>query len=580
MKFLNQIKIGTRLGAGFSVLLMMTLIAVCIGWLQLRVMQGDFNEVTVNTLPSILLAGDMRSDAEEVRRSQIRLVTEAELSARKRVISDIDDVRSLLKTIYDAYGQDMVKGEQDRQLWKDLGAALAVYDDLSVKLEVIARTDTEEDAGAAPIAAEGAAAPAAEAATGKAAAALSARLEEAVYGDAYSAFASVIDKLDKLKAFNLQRSRDAEAHGKSTFKRSQIVLAIAATVTLALGVLISLTLTRSVVVPLARAVTALRGVADGNLDTQIDVRGKDELTDMLRELARMQESLRTVVTDIRDSSESVSNSSVEIAAGILDLSVRTEHQAAQLEEAAASMEQLTAAVKQSTQTAHEVDQLADLASGAALRGSEVVGKVVDTMHGIQRSSDRISEIIAVIDGIAFQTNILALNAAVEAARAGEQGRGFAVVASEVRNLAQRSAGAAKEIKTLIVNSAEQVTGGSRLVEDAGRSMADIQTQVDKVTSLISGILSGATEQASGIALVNRAVGELDAATQMNAALVEQASAASESLKQQAGRLVEVVSVFRTDGEEEQESEQESEHDPEQVRADEDQDDPAFLAIAS
>lgn len=284
-------------------------------------------------------------------------------------------------------------------------------------------------------------------------------------------------------------------------------------------------------------------IAQGDLTSPIAVREGDRSSVMAGMLA-MQQSLVKVVGQVRVSSDSIATGSAQIATGNLDLSQRTEEQAANLQQTAASMEQISSTVRNSADTARQASQLAASASTAATRGGEVVGQVVSTMNDITASSNRISDIIGVIDGIAFQTNILALNAAVEAARAGEQGRGFAVVASEVRNLAQRSAEAAKEIKQLIDASAERVEAGSRLVGDAGSSMHDIVVQVKRVADLIGEISAAAVEQTSGIGHVSNAVTQLDHVTQQNAALVEESAAAAGSLSDQASRLVEAVSAFR------------------------------------
>jgi methyl-accepting chemotaxis protein len=258
----------------------------------------------------------------------------------------------------------------------------------------------------------------------------------------------------------------------------------------------------------------------------------------------MQASLQNIIGEVRAGSESIATGATQIATGNADLSQRTEVQAGNVQKTASSMEELHATVKNNADTARQATQLAQSASSAASRGGDVVAKVVTTMGGISGSSQRIADIIGVIDGIAFQTNILALNAAVEAARAGEQGRGFAVVATEVRTLAQRSAAAAKEIKTLIGASVEQVQAGTQLVDDAGSAMKEIVSQVQRVSDLMAEISAATVEQTSGIGLVNDAVTQLDQATQQNAALVEESAAAADSLRQQAQRLVEAVGAFR------------------------------------
>ena len=303
--------------------------------------------------------------------------------------------------------------------------------------------------------------------------------------------------------------------------------------------------TRSIVAPLGQAVQLARQVADGDLREQIQTRGRDEAHELLVALNAMSAKLSGMVQRVRESSDTIATGSTEIATGTADLSQRTEEQASNLQQTAASMEQLAGTVSNNAATASQADHLAREAASSAGQGGELVGQVVQTMQGIADSSRRIADIISVIDGIAFQTNILALNAAVEAARAGEQGRGFAVVAGEVRALAQRSAGAAREIKSLISQSVEQVDLGNRLVEQAGQSMSGIVTQVRQVSHLIEEIATASQEQSRGIAQVGAAVTQLDQVTQQNAALVEQSTAAAESLQQQAARLTDLVGTFQT-----------------------------------
>ncbi|MCD8514476.1 MAG: methyl-accepting chemotaxis protein, partial [Burkholderiaceae bacterium] len=313
---------------------------------------------------------------------------------------------------------------------------------------------------------------------------------------------------------------------------------------LILGAFLALLITRSIVQPIRRAVVVAQTVASGDLSSQIQVQGKDETAELLLALKEMNDSLVNIVSQVRQASDSIATGSSQIATGNADLSQRTEEQASNLEETAASMEELTATVQQNAETARQASQIALSASAAATKGGEVVGQVVTTMQDITQSSQKIADIITVIDGIAFQTNILALNAAVEAARAGEQGRGFAVVAGEVRTLAQRSASAAKEIKDLITSSVERVQTGSELVGQAGDSVSDIVQQVKRVTDLIAEITAASQEQASGISQVGEAVQQLDQVTQQNAALVEESAAAADSLQQQAHKLTDLVGVFK------------------------------------
>ena len=314
----------------------------------------------------------------------------------------------------------------------------------------------------------------------------------------------------------------------------------------ALALWVVVVMTRTTTRSVTQAVEAAEALASGDLNHQIRITTHDEMGQLLKALQTSMGKLTAVVLDIKSSSESVGTAAVQIAQGNLDLSQRTEEQASNLQQTAASMEQITSTVQSSAATAREATSLAAEASKVAVRGGEVVGLVISTMDEITASSRRISDITSVIDGIAFQTNILALNAAVEAARAGEQGRGFAVVAGEVRSLAQRSAQAAKEIKQLIGESVERVETGSRLVVDAGKTMGDIVSQVQRVNSLIGEIGEGAKEQGIGIGQVSDAVSQLDQVTQQNAALVEESAAAAESLKRQALKLVAAVGSFKVD----------------------------------
>ncbi|NCT82417.1 MAG: HAMP domain-containing protein [Comamonadaceae bacterium] len=301
---------------------------------------------------------------------------------------------------------------------------------------------------------------------------------------------------------------------------------------------------RSITRPLQASVRLAEAVAQGDLGSRISASTRDETGQLMSALGRMNAQLVDIVRQVRDSSESIATGTGQLATGNADLSQRTEEQASNLEETAATMEQLTATVKQNAETARTATQTASGAMDVATRGGEVVGQVVQTMDRISEASHRIADIIGVIDGIAFQTNILALNAAVEAARAGEQGRGFAVVASEVRALAQRSAEAAKEIKSLINASVETVEAGGQLVQDAGRTMDDVVQQVRQVHTLIGEISAASLEQSSGISQVGDAVMQLDQVTQQNAALVEEAASAADSLQQQAQRLNELVATFK------------------------------------
>ena len=360
-------------------------------------------------------------------------------------------------------------------------------------------------------------------------------------------FARMTESIDAQYAWTKAgfESLDGLLAGRVATKQRELALTAGTLVVFgALVVWLTLRLARHTTRSVERALAMTRAVAAGDLTLTIASDSRDELGQLLEALGRMCASLRRVVGEVRLASENIATGSAQIATGNADLSQRTEQQASSLQQTAASMEQLGATVRHNASTAQQANEVVVQASAAARRGGEVVSQVVGTMDEINASSKRIGDIIGVIDSIAFQTNILALNAAVEAARAGEQGRGFAVVAAEVRSLAQRSAGAAREIKTLITASGERVQAGSRLVSEAGAAMGDIVAQVTRVDSLIGEISDASQQQAGGIGQVGEAVSHLDSVTQQNAALVEQSAAAAASLSQQAARLVQAVGVFR------------------------------------
>ncbi len=337
------------------------------------------------------------------------------------------------------------------------------------------------------------------------------------------------------------------AEAQSNFNSIFMITSVAVVVGVILAIVISMMLIRAIVGPINEAVNVANAVASGDLTSRIDVNSDNETGRLMQALKQMNDNLVDLVGKVRTGTDSIYTASGEIASGNADLSQRTEEQASSLEETASSMEELTSTVRQNADNARQANQLASGASEVAVRGGAVVGQVVQTMSAINDSSKKIVDIISVIDGIAFQTNILALNAAVEAARAGEQGRGFAVVATEVRTLAQRSAAAAKEIKELISDSVSKVEDGTRLVDEAGTTMEEIVSSVKRVTDIMAEISAASQEQSSGIEQVNQAVTQMDEVTQQNAALVEEAAAAAESMQEQAQALTHAVSAFKLSG---------------------------------
>ncbi|KVT81892.1 hypothetical protein WK59_17890 [Burkholderia ubonensis] len=351
---------------------------------------------------------------------------------------------------------------------------------------------------------------------------------------------------EALRNFQFTAGQAAFERAESTYATLRIVSIVALVAGLVAALVSYVTLSRAIGRPLADALAHFDAIAAGDLRRRIVVTRRDEMGQLLEGLGKMQVGLVETVSTVRGGSESIATAAKQIAAGNIDLSSRTEEQASALQETASSMEQLTGTVKQNADNARQASALAANASEIANKGNVVVGQVVGTMGEINQSSAKIADIIAIIEGIAFQTNILALNAAVEAARAGEEGRGFAVVAGEVRSLAQRSSGAAKEIKTLIDASVERIRSGSALVDEAGRTMTEVIGAVQRVTDIMGEIAAASEEQSGGIDQVARAVTQMDEVTQQNAALVEEAAAAAQSLDEQAARLRETVAVFQLD----------------------------------
>ena len=358
---------------------------------------------------------------------------------------------------------------------------------------------------------------------------------------------SYVKGLDELLAYMNEQVKASQEGNDAMARNIKVLLLVATALALVIGSLQAWMVARSIVGPLHSGKEAAERIADGDLTHPLPAASQDETGQLLQALSAMQMRLASIVSNVRHNAEGVATASVEIASGNNDLSARTEQQASALQQTAASMEQLSSTVRQNADNARTANQLAMTTSTVAAQGGDVVAQVVETMKGINASSQKIADIISVIDGIAFQTNILALNAAVEAARAGEQGRGFAVVAGEVRSLAQRSAEAAKEIKGLIQASVERVEQGSTLVDQAGHTMTEVVGAIRRVTDIMGEISSASSEQSQGVSQVGEAITQMDHTTQQNAALVEESAAAADSLRSQAAQLVDAVAVFRVNG---------------------------------
>ena len=515
MKLSANIKIGTRLAAGFGA----TLVAVCLvgilGLVQASRIYDGSRALADNWLPSVEALGNVRASANDLRRTTLRYLLETDTSARVQLKAAHDKSAADFDKQLAEYGK-LVSSPEEQKMFDAIKAAWLLYQPEDAK--VIALSDQGE-AGFAEARA----------------------LATGVSTKAFSAVTDLIAQDVDLNHNGAQQEVAAGAerfHSATVMTIGLVVLAVVAAAAAAIMI------ARSIVEPVKDAVRVVQTVASGDLTARIDAAGRDEMSQLLFALKDMTERLGDIVGRVRHGSDSIATASAQIAAGNTDLSQRTEEQAASLEETAASMEQLTATVKQNADNATQGNGLAANASQTAMRGGDVVGRVVETMREIAQSSEQVSQIISVIEGIAFQTNILALNAAVEAARAGEQGRGFAVVAGEVRTLAQRSANAAKEIKGLITASVERVSAGTALVDEAGRTMDEVVQATKRVSDLMGEISAASDEQRRGIEQVNVAVTQMDQVTQQNAALVEEASAAADAMADQSQTLREVVSFFR------------------------------------
>jgi methyl-accepting chemotaxis protein len=510
-QLLNRISVGAKLGLAFSIVLLITALLGATAVMQLGRVNDTASEMAENWLPATRAAQQMAQHATRMRTREYRLVM-TEAAARAPVVESIKKAQAEVEKSLSAYEklvdtpEEAAKLNNFKTLWSD-------YLDNSRALQA-AGSAGDEDA---------------------------ARKLLTVTG--LAKFDSMNKALDELVELNVAGADAANKLGDQIYARSRWLVAGLSLLAIVVGSALAFVITRRITRPLSESVQLAEAVAQGDLTRSLQVVGVDEVAQLQRALMAMVERLRALVSEVRIGVESVSSASAQIATGNQDLSARTEQAASNLEETASSMEELTGAVGQSADTARQANQLASSAAQAAQRGGEVVGSVVERMGQISDASKQIADIIGVIDSIAFQTNILALNAAVEAARAGEQGRGFAVVATEVRALAKRSADAAKEIKALIGRSVETVAAGAGDVAEARQAMDEIVGGVRRVTDLMGEIAAAATEQRDGIGQVNEAVAQLDQMTQQNAALVEESTAASASLREQSQRLAEVVSVF-------------------------------------
>ncbi|MEM8511184.1 methyl-accepting chemotaxis protein [Massilia sp. MP_M2] len=516
---LNNMKVGTRLALGFALVLVLLVAVAVVGIMRMAQIQDRLDHVVSVSNVSTGLVVEMRNNVSD-RLASLRVLTlmtdpadmEPEIVKFKEQTAKYDAAQAKLATLFAKHANtqettllNQIK-EHEATAMPAIARATELY--LAANAMDATRVMIRE-----------------------------VRPVQRKWTDALNALSALEDKQ------NAQSKADAEAAFANARNFMLILLVLAVIIGIAAAVVITRSLLKQLGGEPAYTAKIAGSIAHGDLSIVIDTKASDRGS-LLVEMKEMRNSLVGIVEQVRRGTETIGTASREIAAGNIDLSSRTELQASSLEKTASAMEELTSTVKQNADSAREANALAATASDVARKGGDVVSQVVGTMGEINTSANKISDIIGVIDGIAFQTNILALNAAVEAARAGEQGRGFAVVASEVRNLAQRSAAAAKEIKTLIGDSVEKVERGSKLVGQAGVTMDEVVSSVKRVTDIMSEIANASAEQSAGIAQVNMSIIEMDSMTQQNAALVEQAAAAAQSLQDQAGELARVVSIFK------------------------------------
>ena len=510
---MGNLKISTRLAGAFGLLVLLLVGLAVAAYSQLSSIHDDTLDLADNWLPSVQVVNQMQTQATGDRVAVATHILNTDEAAMGGIEQEITQGRDKLAKQRQTY-EKLISSPEEKRLYEEFSAAWKKYAETNDKVLAHSRKNENDQARAL------------------------------LQGESRQNYVAAMALLDKLVELNGAGAEQSKAASERSYSVALTTLFVTAALAIAVAVVAALWLIRSITGPLARAVHAADLVAAGDLTVQIQADSQDETGKLLQSLDKMQQALVRTVSTVRQNAESVASASAQIASGNHDLSARTESQASALEETAASMEELGSTVRQNADNARQANQLAVSASTVAVQGGEVVSQVVETMKGITTASNKIADIIGVIDGIAFQTNILALNAAVEAARAGEQGRGFAVVASEVRSLAGRSAEAAKEIKSLIGASVERVEQGNVQAERAGQTMTEVVNAIRRVTDIMGEISAASSEQSAGVSQVGEAVTQMDQATQQNAALVEQMAAAAGSLSGQARELVEAVAVFK------------------------------------
>jgi methyl-accepting chemotaxis protein len=513
MMNMQNLKISTRLSVTFGLLIALLVAIVTVALLQMKTMREVTLDIAEQHLPSVELVNRLKINFANLRIDETQHVMNQEDTGMAKTAKEMEDLLRAVNVDMTTYAP-LVKGSEEKKSFQSLDAEWKNY--TKIHQQIVELSTNREKFPARKL----------------------------LEGDSYASFERLNALGSQLAEMNHAAATTTTTESGVTYANARYTMlgALLTCVLLAAGA--AVWLIGSVTQPLNAAIEVASGIAAGDLSQNIDADSTNETGRLLQALARMQSSLRDIVEQVRQGSGSVANASAEIAQGNQDLSDRTENQASALQVTASSMQTLEATVQQNADNARLANDLALNASAVATRGGDVVAQVVETMKGINQSSRQIADIIQVIDGIAFQTNILALNAAVEAARAGEQGRGFAVVASEVRSLAGRSAEAAKEIKNLIGASVQRVEQGTQLVDRAGVTMSEIVAAIQRVTGIVGDISAASSEQSAGVSRVGEAIGQMDQTTQQNAALVEQMAASAGHLRSQANGLVDVVAQFK------------------------------------
>ncbi|MFA9274789.1 MAG: methyl-accepting chemotaxis protein [Candidatus Aquirickettsiella gammari] len=515
MQAFYNLRISTKLILGFIAVLLLTCFVGIFSIIQLTSLNRATDEIGNDLMPSSVSGMAMKESVSRMRSQEAQLATAENAEEAKKYLDRTNEAVDAFRKNHAAFLKNADTAE-DKKALDELLTAFNSYAQISTKIANLAKESKTQEA------------------------------VSLLRTESSSNNKKMRGMLDKIVDAQIVAGHAAAKNSHDLFLSARMMIAVAMLISIAIGFFMAIWLSKIVCTPLRKAVALAQSIAAGDLTGKVEVESTCETGKLIRALGEMNTSLLSVVTEVRAGTEQINGAATEIANGNLDLSSRTEEQASSLEETASSMEEITATVRHNSENARQANVLSQTATSIAEKGGSVVSEVVSTMTSINESSKKIVDIISVIDGIAFQTNILALNAAVEAARAGEQGRGFAVVASEVRSLAQRSASAAKEIKELINDSVEKVGQGTRLVDSAGTTMQEVVESVKRVSDIISEITAAGQEQSSGIDQINQAIMQMDNVTQQNAALVEEAAAAAATMQEQAANLVHIVSVFKID----------------------------------